>query len=236
MIDRVNENSRTYFLLHSKPLGYPTDFPCEPMYGFPIFERLTKTVIPTSMCAFDDLGRVSDPRTTLLHFHKADEKFAPVLIDPLKYGNKWGHFMSLCSPDVTLSDGMVEWERIKNTSWSRAVAATWESQGIKVVPLLRWRFVSDCVFVTAGIPKHSVIAVSSYGSVRDSELRQVFIDGLREIVKTLEPVAVLVYGTSLKNIPEIVGPNIEVIMYPTPTEKLRIAQGSTKNDQALMLF
>lgn len=236
MIDRVNENSRTYFLLHSKPLGYPTDFPCEPMYGFPIFERLTTADIPSSMCAFDDLGRVSDPTTTLLHFHKDDEKFAPVIINPLKYGNKWGHFMSLCSPDVTLSDGMVEWERIKNTSWSRKVAATWASQGIKIVPLLRWRFVSDCAFVTAGIPKRSVIAVSSYGSVRDAELRQVLIDGLRAIVITLEPVAILVYGTALKNIQEIVGPNIQVILYPTPTEKLRQVEASTKANEASWLF
>ena len=130
---------------------------------------------------------------------------------------------------------MREWERIKNTYVSIAVAATWESQGITVVPLLRWRFVSACVFVTAGIPKHSVIAVSSYGSVRDSELRQVLIDGLREIVKILEPAAV-VYGAALKNIQEIVGPNIEVIMYPTPTQGLRMAQGSSKYDEASTLF
>lgn len=236
MIDSFNENSRAYFLLHSKPLGYPSDFPCEPMYGFPIFERLTKTDIPKSMWAFDDLGRVSDPTTTLLHFHKADEKFAPVLIDPLKYGNKWGHFMSLCSPDVTLSDGMVEWERIKNTSWSRAVAATWESQGIKVVPLIRWRLPSDYHFVTAGIPKHSVIAVSSYGSVRDDELKRVFVDGLRAISQILEPAVILVYGTALTNLQEIVGSHIDVIMYPTPTEKLRLAQASSKDDDASRLF
>ncbi len=236
MIYKVRQTSNAYFLLHSRPIGYPEDFPVEPEYGFPIFDRLTKDDVPKSMCAFNDVGRSKEPGTTALHFHKDDDKFVSVVVDPLKYGNGWGHFKALCSPDITLSDGMYQWERIKNTCVSRSVGATWVSQGIKVIPLLRWRFVSDCAFVVAGIPKHSVIAVSSYGSVRDAELRQVFIDGLREIVKRLEPIAILVYGTALKNIQEIVGPNIEVIMYPTPTEKLRLAQSSMKDDEASRLF
>jgi len=236
LIDKFNENSRAHFLLHSKPLGYPRDYPCEPSHGFPIFEPLTKSDIPVAMHAFNDLGRVLDPKTTLLHFHKADEKFAHVLIDPLKFGNKWGHFMCLASPDVTLSDGMVEWERIKNTSWSRAVAATWASQGIKVIPTLRWRLPTDYDFVVCGLPKHSVFAVSTYGSVRDAELKRVFIDGLREMVKRLEPIAIIVYGTGIKNIHDIVGPGVEVYLHPTPTQRIREEKARLKNESEARLF
>jgi hypothetical protein len=231
-----NLSKSEYHLLIGAPRDYPVDQPVAGEHLMPVLVGARREDIPSDLAAFNDVGRGTIPSQTGIHFFKSDAKIAHVLGRPKKYGNTLGHFKVLLTPDVTLSDGMPEWMRAKNTFLSRAAGAAWEAQGITVIPTLRWISPGDYDLICSGLPSGGVFAVSSYGSIRDRVLRNIFIDGLAELAKRLQPVAILVYGTALKEIQEIVGPNIEVVMYPTPTQKLRLAQTSIKDDQASRLF
>lgn len=52
-------------------------------------------------------------------------------------------------------------------------------------------------FCFAGIPKESTVAVSTVGVMRDDAAKEIWRDGMREALKRLRPLKVLVYGAEI---------------------------------------
>ena len=48
-----------------------------------------------------------------------------------------------------------------------------------------------------GIPKGSIVSVSTIGVKQDEEALQIWEDGMREMIKQIEPSVILVYGGEL---------------------------------------
>jgi len=47
-----------------------------------------------------------------------------------------------------------------------------------------------------GVPKRCVIAVGTYGTLKNKEDRHIFVNGLDVIVKILHPTVIVVYGAA----------------------------------------
>lgn len=45
-----------------------------------------------------------------------------------------------------------------------------------------------------GVPKQSIVSVSTHGCIRSNEQKRIFKTGLKEMIKVLEPTDVLVHG------------------------------------------
>jgi hypothetical protein len=73
---------------------------------------------------------------------------------------------------------------------SRLAGVVWQAHGLTVVPTLRWRTKDDYDNVASGIRAGGVVAVATYGSRRDDELRSEFERGLAVMVGRLNPSAV----------------------------------------------
>ncbi len=91
--------------------------------------------------------------------------------------------------------------QIANTYFNRAVGHFLQSNGLYVIPNIRWgdeRSYSLSIlpekFAFLGVDKHSIVAVSTYGCIRSRENRFYFEEGLRAMLIELEPEIVLVYG------------------------------------------
>lgn len=63
-----------------------------------------------------------------------------------------------------------------------------------MVPTLSWAQPSSYAFCFEGVPRHSTVATSTVGVVRDEEAKKVWHDGMREAMRRLEPSRVLLYG------------------------------------------
>ncbi len=76
------------------------------------------------------------------------------------------------------------------------MVGTWlQANGVKVIPNVRygdWRTYKVC---TEGLPKHSVIAIGTHGTLKNKADRDILIKGLEVVVSRLIPAAIVVYGS-----------------------------------------
>jgi hypothetical protein len=202
----------------------------------PLLAPATIQDIPKTLVAFDDVSRGGISLDSGVHFYKSDLKLIPILAQPLKFGSKLGHYKCLLTPDVTLSQGMPEWMRAKNTFLSRAAGATWQRQGITVIPSLRWLSPDDYDLVASGVSPGSVFAVSSFGSVRNRDSRYEFKHGLRELVARINPPAVMVYGQAMADISDVVGSDVELHIYPSQTQAFASRSVAASEEKDFLLI
>lgn len=52
-------------------------------------------------------------------------------------------------------------------------------------------------FTFKGIPKHSTVATSTVGVMRDKEAQEFWREGMRQAMKELEPSKILLYGSKI---------------------------------------
>jgi len=203
----------------------------------PCLAAVGRESIPKHLVRFDDLGRgrSRDPNLTEsgLHFYTDDRKFAKVLSQPASIVGSIRGCKVILTPDVTISAEIPPWRRVGNTSLSRAAGVVWESRGFTVIPSLRWRDKDDYDYVASGIPTRSIFAVSTLGSVRDKNFRHEFKEGLLEMIRRLSPQAVMVHGTGLGDLNNLLSVDTEFIYYPT---EMQLRSRKTTSDLGEKLF
>jgi len=92
-----------------------------------------------------------------------------------------------------------------NTYRNRLVQCHLERLGFEVIPTVSWGSSDSYDFCFKGLPKNSVVAVSSLGVMTSREKIKVFEDGYHEMCSVLQPEFVILYGSdkqlSLGNTP-----------------------------------
>ena len=161
----------------------------------PLLGYLGPEIVPDYLICFDQLSRITDSDQTALHFFAQDRKFQSALIHPEKYVEKFSRYKAVLTPDVTLSLDMPPSVRIQNIRASRQAGAVWESRGLNVIPSVRWTSRADYDIAFSGIPLGSIVAVGTYGAIRDRILRKSLFEGLEELVNRLKPSCLLIYGS-----------------------------------------
>jgi len=131
-------------------------------------------------------------------FFKEDRLFAKIASEPGRFTLTASAFQAILTPDISLSDKMPKWKRIENTVISRMCGVVWASQGLSVIPSLRWTGPEDYDFVGAGLSGCSTIAVSTYGIQRSPDDMRIFNEGLDYFVKTIRPENLMIFGTALE--------------------------------------
>ena len=219
------------------PEAYPIGFPVDGEEQIPCLTHPPDNSVPEYLCAFDQLSRAPKPEETALHFYRADEIFQAVISNPEKYLEKFAKFRAVLTPDCSLTLGMSPSKRAHQTLLSRAVGAIWQSRGINVIPSLRWSDSSDYDLVTSGLNPGGTLAISSYGSMRDAELRRNFEMGAREIVTRLMPTTLLFYGAVSRRLLNDLNESTEVRLFRSPTSVIQKSQSdSSQKESNQVLF
>lgn len=211
-------------LLHGAPEGYPMGHPVDGDQQIPQLRGVSENRVPEVLCAFNDRGRVADPSSAGLHFFRADEALLPIIGRPAKYAHTFSPYRVVLTPDLTIGEAMAPWQRARAVALSRMAGVVWQERGLTVVPTLRWRTKHDYDNVASGIPTHSIVAVATYGSRRDPELRTEFERGLPAMVERLEPSAVLVFGSTRDRVFAQLVCRTEFIQYLPPMAAMRDAR------------
>ena len=83
-----------------------------------------------------------------------------------------------------------------NISRNLQYASFLQNHGVNVVPNVRCLGKESYKYAFFGIPKHSTIAVGSYGNIRNGKAqKQVFYQDFDKTLDVLEPKRVIIYGS-----------------------------------------
>jgi murein L,D-transpeptidase YafK len=88
--------------------------------------------------------------------------------------------------------------KIWNTYRSRQIGAYYQSKGIKVIPTISWAERETFEFCFKGIPKESIVSVSTIGVKRDKEALEIWREGMDEMIEQINPSDILIYGGKLE--------------------------------------
>ena len=166
----------------------------------PIIGKPSRIIIPSVIVPFSKRNQISDPNAAV-GFYEMDEKFADILKNPDAYIEGLKRFAAVISPDCSLYRDAPLSVQITNVYRNRAIGSFYQRKGLNVIPQVRWG--SEATYTTKvlpekvaflGVEKHSIVAIGTYGCIQHREDKHHFKTGLKEMLETLEPEVVLVYG------------------------------------------
>lgn len=186
-------------------------------YDIPFIE--TSTDMPTLLLPFSKRNSATD-FSSWVHFYEPDNEFAQILNNPKGYISCLKKFGGIISPDFSICPDYPWPLQINNKYWNHALAYWLSTQGIPVIPNVRWGDEHSFCFCFRGIEKNSVVAVSTHGQLKRTDNKKLFLDGLPVMVSTLSPHTIIVYG---KAPDAIFGPyknsGIKIVQFPSATEQ-----------------
>lgn len=152
--------------------------------------------IPKDLIGFN-YAKSSDNKETGIHFYLDDYQFERLWNAPEEYVDILSEYECILSPDFSLYLDMPMPMKIWNVYRSRQIGQYYQSMGIRVIPTLSWAEKETFEFAFKGIPKGSVVSVSTIGVKRNKEALQIWKDGMDAMIKEIEPSTILVYGGEL---------------------------------------
>ena len=170
------------------------------IFEIPRIKKPEEFIIPKDTIPFSLRCKTTD-YSEFVVFYEHDIRFSDVLLATDDYLDELRNFPGVVSPDCSLYRDMPLVLQIANTYMNRAVGHYLQSQGIYVIPTIRWgdeRSYTTCElpgkFAFAGVEKHSIVSIGTYGCIQSRENRHYFREGLSAMLDELEPAIVLVYG------------------------------------------
>ena len=132
-----------------------------------------------------------------IHFYLDDYQFERIWNKPEDYIDILRQYECIFSPDFSLYLDMPMPMKIWNIYRSRQIGQYYQSQGIKVIPTISWAEKETFEFAFKGIPKGSIVSISTIGVKRNKEALKIWQDGMDAMIEEIEPSTILVYGGKL---------------------------------------
>ena len=160
-------------------------------YNIPVLKG--SEVIPAGLQGFNYMMSKPD-YSKGVHFYLDDYQFERMRVRPTQYIKKLLDFPCVLSPDFSLYLDMPIAMQIWNVYRSRFLGQMMESAGIEVIPTVSWSTSESYAFCFDGLPKNSVLSISTIGVKRNKEALKLFQQGISEMIKQLMPQCILCYG------------------------------------------
>lgn len=165
--------------------------------GIPMLMDLKNASVPNAIIPFDRIGSEAKKGNTRAYvgFYLFDDKFAEIIVNIDDYVETLKLFDGVITPDCTLLTGQANCLQGTNTYFNRAVGFYLQKKGIPVIPQIRWSDERSYDYCFLGVPKKSIVAVSTYGCIQSKEKKRSFSKGLCAMLEVLEPEDVIVHGS-----------------------------------------
>lgn len=161
--------------------------------GIPMLSNLNNTQIPKGLVPFNKIRTEKDKRK-YVHFYIHDYNFSCVLTATKRYVDLLKEFDGVITPDCSMLRGQAPCLQQTNTYFNRAVGFYLQRQGIPVIPNIRWSDESSFNYCFLGVPKRSIVSVSTHGCIRSNKDKYYFKLGLSELIKRINPCSIIVHG------------------------------------------
>lgn len=176
--------------------------------------------IPSKLIGFN-YAKTSKEKNVGIHFYLDDYQFERLWNKPEEYVDILKQYECILSPDFSLYMDMPMPMKIWNIYRSRLIGQFYQSQGIKVIPTLSWAEEETFEFCFEGIPKGSIVSISTIGVKKNKEALKIWKTGVDELIKRIEPSTILIYGGKL----DYDYGDIEVIYYENQVTERMIKNG-----------
>ena len=101
-----------------------------------------------------------------VHFYIHDTQFERIWNNPKQYLNILKKFDGVITPDFSLYRGLPLAMQIWNTYRNRAIAYWLQSNGVRIIPNIRWGDERTYAFAFEGIEQGGTVAVSTNGCIQ----------------------------------------------------------------------
>ncbi len=170
-------------------------------FEIPHIDAPDKIIIPSGMVPFSIRER-SQNKKDFVCFYENDINFREILTDTEDYVDELKQYPGVITPDCSLYLDAPLCVQIADIYLNRAVGYYLQSQGVYVIPNIRWgderTYTSDFLgekVAFQGVDKHSIVSIGTYGQIKSAESKRYFREGLEAMLYELEPEVVLVYGS-----------------------------------------
>lgn len=197
------------FMVDGAEISAPNDIPI--CYS-------TMQIPPKKIITYEEAQHSTDYDATVVFF-KDDEKFDGVLkgiwSKPQHCLNIVSKFSGVATPDFGTNQDFPYPLLIFNTYRMRSFGFWLIKNGVNVVNTVRWGNQDTWTYCFDGIPKKSMVIVSTHGCIKNNSDKTRFKQGLAELVKRISPPTILVYGSAPDDIFHIhKAAGINIIQYP----------------------
>ena len=136
----------------------------------------------------------AERKKTNIHFFLGDYLFERTWSKLIQTAEFLEQYKLVLSPDFSLYTDMPKALQLFNHYKKMYISKFWQDMGIKVVPVACWSDELSFEFCFEGMPKNSLIAISSVGVMKNKENRHAFELGYAKMIEMLEPKQILWYG------------------------------------------
>lgn len=180
--------------------------------------------IPSKLIGFN-YAKTSKEKNVGIYFYLDDYQFERLWNNPEEYIDILKQYECILSPDFSLYMDMPMPMKIWNIYRSRLIGQYYQSQGIKVIPTLSWAEEETFEFCFEGIPKGSIVSISTIGVKKNKEALKIWKAGVDELIRRIEPSTILIYGGKL----DYDYGDIEVIYYENQVTERMIKNGRKRS-------
>ncbi len=157
----------------------------------------TSSELPNRLIPFSKaMERTNTDFDRWVMFYEHDKKFERLWNKPRAYLDKLKRFRGIISPDFSLYRNMPLVMQEWNTYRGRALAHWLQKNGMEVILNVRFNDERTYEFCFDGIERNKTVAVGTHGCIKRIKDRELFKDGLEEMVKRLSPKTIIVYGAA----------------------------------------
>lgn len=155
--------------------------------------NLQNNSVPKELIPFSQL-KYNKNKRGYIHFYIHDKVFQTFIANVKNYLHLLSEYDGVITPDCSIAIGQQSYLQMTNTYFNRAIGAYLQKYGIPVIPNVRWGDEKTYSFCFNGIPKHSIVAISTHGCIKTNAQKLIFRNGLAKMIEILAPTDVLVYG------------------------------------------
>lgn len=163
-------------------------------YQIPIIEN--DGYIPKDLIGFN-YAKTSSKKDCGIHFYIDDYQFERIWNNPKDYLDILDEYECVLSPDFSLYLDMSMSLKIWNVYRSRLIGQYLQNRGLIVIPTISWADEDTFEFCFDGIPKGSIVSISTIGVKKNKKALNIWTKGVNEMIKRIQPSAILIYGGKL---------------------------------------
>lgn len=160
-------------------------------YQMPIIKN--DNYIPKDIIGFN-YAKTSKEKNVGIHFYLDDYQFERLWNNPKDYIDILQQYDCIFTPDFSLYMDMPIAMKIWNVYRSRLIGQYYQDRGIKVIPTISWAEKETFEFCFDGIPKESIVSISTIGVKKNKKALKIWKEGVDELINRIKPSTILIYG------------------------------------------
>jgi len=162
-------------------------------YGIPLLKPYIGE-IPRNFISIGDLRARTNVKNSGIACFDTDQELEKFWRNPNRLLKYMSDAVCVTEPDFSLKIGTSLSIQITNTYRNHVLAYLMQESGIDVVPNMCWSNTQSYEFCFDGHSKGGWVCVSTIGTCKDIRSRMYFKRGFEEMLKHIEPDAVMLYG------------------------------------------